>query len=110
MSPQNHIFFKLLGVAVALCGIILNPFILGKLLTTDGQIEQISFLLIIFIFQGIFIALGLYIFLLPKFLAQNWRLFISLACGAALAFIVVEFSAHLFLDRPAFGWYGYPSG
>lgn len=110
MTPKNHLIFKSLGLALILLGIILNPVVLGKFLTMEGQIEQIGYLIIIFLFQVVISAFGLFIFLFPKFLVENWRLLLSFFMGIVLAFIVVEFTARFFLDRPAFGWYGYPSG
>ena len=110
MEPRKNLFFKLLGLALAISGIILNPSVVGKFLTTDGKIEQISFLMIIFAFQTLISAFGLFVFLFPRFFAKYWRLLLLSALGIVLAFAVVESTARVFLDRPAFGWYGYPTG
>jgi len=110
MEPRKHLFFKLLGLALAFSGIILNPAVVGKFLTTDGKIEQIKFLLVIYAFQAIISAAGLFVFLFPKFTAKYWRLILLSILGIISAFAVVESMAHVFLDRPAFGWYGYPTG
>ena len=110
MDQKKHLFFKLVGIALAISGIILNPAVVGKFLTTDGKIEQISFLAVIFAFQVVISAAGLFVFLFPRFPAKYWRLLLLSILGIISAFAVVESAAHVFLYRPAFGWYGYPTG
>ncbi|MEK7551809.1 MAG: hypothetical protein AAB534_00115 [Patescibacteria group bacterium] len=110
MASRTILISKLFGLSLSITGIFLNPSVVGKLVATDGQIEQLRFQIIIISFEAIIFILGISIFLFPEFLAKKWRSCSLVVLGIAVAFVVIEFSARIFLDRPAFGWYGYPSG
>lgn len=98
----DSFFFRWAGLFLFCVGIILNPWIIGRLLTDDGQIGSEKVRVFLSVLNFLFCFLGFGFFIRPPFLRVRRQVFFSFLMIVMAVFVclgILEIFARVYLQR-----------
>lgn len=101
---------KVLGIMLMVFALLVNPFILAWLFSSDKSIDSLFVNVVVITFECMLFFLGLCVYVKPKFFIKNRKEIMLSLVTFFICAVFFELAVRFFWEEPVWAGYGYPEG